>query len=783
MLKQHILLFFRTALKDKKSIIINILGLSAGLVCFILANVYINYLKSYDKFHENKETLYQLVKHDFNGAQFQHDFYSSYALAQTVESQLPEIKEIVSATSDYSFFVSSEEVKLKTFGKYVGENFFDIFTYKNVAGDAKNPLKDEQSIAITANLAKRLFGSTNNVIGKIVEIKGIGDFSVSSVFELPSNTYDIFDFVIPLKVFISQNPSIRNDWTENIFKTYFLVNQNTDLSKINTKITRINSENNGLEIRQKVSAVKYTDLSLGANFENGEYRGSSSETVFSIILLMAFGVLIIACINYTNMATAKALSRIKEIGIKKAVGVSRAQLVIQFLTEIFIITLIAVLLSIILVSILLPSFSNLVELPLEIKFSPVFIAFIVFMILFVTVVAGGYPAIYLSRFKLLNALRGSVKGSFTDIFVRKGLVWFQFFVSIVLIVFVLILNKQIDFILNKDLGHNIKNTLSIEASGELQKNTDTYLAELKNIPGVVNASTIYDGFYNESLYDGVEWEGKPMEKSVYFNIRRVGADFFKTTEIGIREGRNFNRTSDQPYTKAIINEEAVKRMGLSEPVGRTITFNKQKMNIVGVVKDVHLIPVFKSIEPLLFIYSNDVNNIIVKTNKASNNALAQIRALSTSFNPEYSFEYRYIEDMQLEKFKFLMSLSDLSLYLTIIAIIICFLGVYGLTAFNIERRKREIGIKKALSSGNVRIFKSLTFDLVKIICVALVVGLTLSYFILDSVLQVSFSYRIDLKLWYFLIPVLVLFFATMTAIGLQMSKVFNINPIDYLREE
>lgn len=782
MIKQHILLFFRTALKDKKSIIINILGLSAGLVCFILANVYINYLKSYDKFHENKDNLYQVVKHDFNGEQFQHDFYSSYALAQTVKSQLPEIKEIVTATSDYSFFVSSDNVKLKTFGKYVGEQFFDVFSYKSVAGDIKNSLKDDQSIAITANLAKRLF-TTENAIGKTVEVKGVGIFSVSAVFELPSNTYDIFDFVLPLKVFISKNSSVRNDWTENIFKSYFLVSPNTDISKLNTKITRVNSDNNGLEIRQKISAVKYIDLSLGANFEDGEYLGSSSETVFSIILLMAFGVLIIACINYTNMATAKALSRIKEIGIKKAVGVSRVQLVIQFLTEIFIITLIAILFSIILASLLMPSFGNLVELPLAIEFNMAFAGFIVFMILFVTIVAGGYPSLYLSRFKLLNALKGSVKGSFTDIFVRKGLVWFQFFVSIVLIVFVLILNKQIDFILNKDLGHNNKNILAIEASGTLEKNTNTYLSELKGISGVINASTIYDGFYNESLYDDISWEGKPSEKSVYFNIRRVGADFFKTTDIKIYDGRGFNHTSDQPYTKAVVNEEAIKRMGLSDPIGRTITFNEQKMNIVGVVKDVHLIPVFKSIEPLIFIYSNDVNTIIVKTNEASNKTLAKIRAVSTSFNPEYSFEYKYLEDVQLEKFKFLMSLSDLSLYLTIIAIIICFLGVYGLTAFNIERRKREIGIKKALSAGNARIFKSLTFDLLKIICIALVVGLTLSYFILDSVLQISFHYRIDLKLWYFLIPVVVLLLATMTAIGLQMSKVLNINPIDYLREE
>lgn len=783
MLVKYFQISFRRIVKDKLNVLINVIGLSTGLICFIFSSLYINYLKSYDKFHEKRETLYQIVRHDFTGEDYQHDFYSSYALAQALKNNFPsEINEMVSATSDYPFVVSSENVKLKTFGKFVEGGFFDIFTYKYIEGDPQNFKNDLKAIAISSNLAVKLYGNAQNSIGKIIEVKDAGDFKVSLVFELPNNTYDVFDFVIPLDNFFNQYPTLMDDWTKNSFKSFFLLNNNSDIAKLNEDLTRINQQYSSNEIRQKISAVRYIDLSLGAEFRDGEYQRSAMETVFNILTLMAIGVLLIACINYTNIATAKSLSKIKDIGIKKAIGISRSQLILQYFTDIFLISVFAVALSLIIAKIILPSFSNLVGLPLEMGFDFQFFKGIIFMVLFVTIVAGIYPAFYVSKINLLHALRGTIKGSFTDLLFRRGLVGFQFFISIILIFFVLILKNQIEFIIKKDVGHNYENILTIEASGELEKNPDTFLNEIRTIPGVINATTIFDGFYNESLYDNVIWEGKPVESNVFFNIRRVGADFFKTVEIEVKDGRPFNNFTDKPYTKAIINEEAVIRMGLTEPLSRTISFNGVEMDIIGVVKDVHLIPVYNQIEPLLFILSDDVNQMIVKIDEDYEGIVSKINDLATFFNPEYSFEYSFLEEARMVKFKFLISLLDLSFYLTVFAIIICFLGVYGLTAFSIERRKREIGIRKALGSGNDLIFFSLSYDFLKIISFVLILGLSISYLGLDFLLQSSFYYRIDIKLWYLVVPALVSFVAIFMAIGLQMSKVVKINPVEYIRE-
>lgn len=784
MFKQNVIYFFRSALKDKTSLFINVLGLSAGIICFITFNLYIQYLASFDTFHENKNSLYQYIRHDFDGEEYQSHIYTPYILGKVASQQIPGIGTTVSASSDYSFYLSGEDRKLKSFGKYVSKDFFNLFTYNIVIGDESNPLVDRQSIAISSNLANKLFNTTERVVGKSIEVKGDGNFVISAVFELPTNTFDKFDFVIPIEVYLKGRDKLSSDWTENSFTTYFLLKEGTDTRQLNVKLTALNKENSTSEIKQKISVVRYVDLASGPIFENGEFIGSSSTTVFNIIFFMTLGVLLIACINYTNMATAKAMSRVKEIGIKKVNGASRKGLIIQFFTEIFIITLIACLVSIVITKIILPGFSSLVEHPVSLTFNTEFFLFILGVILFVTFAAGIYPAIYLSRFRPISALRGSVKGSFLDILTRKGLVWFQLFISVFLIVIVLVFNRQIDFLLSKDLGHKNQSVLAIEASGEIGENPDVYLSQLKGITGVASATTIYDGFYNQSLYSSFSWDDKPDGKSVFFNIRRVGDDFFKTAQIQVVEGRVFEKT-DKKWTKAILNKEAVTKMGMTDPIGKTITYRDKPLQIVGIVEGVHLIPVLSSMGPLIFINSDDINNVLVRMedNADTERVLAEVAKASASHNPEYAFEYDFLEDIQLEKFKFLSSLSDLSLCLTLIAIIICFLGIYGLTAFNIERRKKEIGIRKSLGSGNKKIFYNLAFGIFKISGFALLIGFGLGYFLGLSILENNFYYRISVKIWYFIIPMMIIAMAILTAIGLQMSKVLSINPVDYLRDD
>ena len=785
MLKQNFKYLFRSALKDKTSLFINVLGLSAGLICFITFNLYIDYLGSFDKFHENKDSIFQYIRHDFDGEEYQSHIYTPYILGKTAGQQIPGIGTTVSASSDYSFYLSSQNKKLKSFGKYVSKDFFELFTYHIVDGKSSNPLPDRQSIAISTNLANKLYNTTEGVVGKTIEVKGDGSFTISAVFELPTNTFDKFDFVLPIEIYLKDRPEMSADWTDNSFTTYFLLKDGTNVDQLNVKLTALNNDNSNSQPKQKISVVKYVDLASGPIFENANYVGSSNTILFNLIFFMTLGVLLIACINYTNMATAKALGRVKEIGIKKVNGASRGGLMLQFFLEILIITIIAIIVSIIIVKLILPGFSALVEHPITLEFDLSFLLFILGVILFITIVAGIYPAIYLSRFKPISALRGNVKGSFLDILTRKGLVWFQLFISVFLIVLVLVFNRQIDFLLTKDLGHNNVNALVIEASGEIGENPDIYILRLKNITGVANATTIYDGFYNQSLYKGFTWDDKPAEKSVYFNMRRVGDDFFETTQIKIHEGRVFDKGIDKKWTKAVLNQEAINKMGMKDPIGKTISYKDKPLQIIGIVKDVHLIPVLSNIEPLIFINSEEVNSIVVKMNDqtSSERVLSEIAKVSSSFNPEFAFEYEFLEDVQREKFKFLSSLSDLSLWLTLIAIIICFFGIYGLTAFNVERRKKEIGIRKALGSGNKKIFYNLTFDILKISAFALLLGFGLGYFLVVSILEGNFYYSVDVKIWYFIIPTLILLIAILTAIGLQMSKVVAINPIDYLRDD
>ncbi len=788
MLRQNIFFYFRTLLKDKKSLIVNVLGISTGLICFLLSSLYVNYLLSWDKFHENKDRLYQVVKHDFNGAAFMNDKYMPFPLGPAALDAIPEIENVVTTTSDDAFFLSHEQSKLKVFGEFVSKDFFNVFTYKVLDGKKSNILDDRQSIAITSKLALKLFNRVENVAGEVIKVKGLGDFTVSSVYELPENTYDIFEFVLPMSFFTSKSSQVVNDWSINSFKTYFLVkDKDTDIKVLNSKLTAlINSKyDNKTAANQKLTAVPYVDIGFGANYDNGEYTGGALSTIVNLIFFMALGILIIALINYINIATARALSRMKEIGVKKAMGASKKQLIIQFFTEIFVLTVISVVLSVIIAKLLTPAFGNLVDAPLVLEFNLSFFLFVIGVILFIVLFAGSYPAFYLSSFKPVNALRGTIKGSFIDLFSRKGLVLFQFIISVILVVFVLAFQGQIAHMLNRDVGHENKNIIAIEASGELVENTDTYLTQLKELPGVIEVSSMLDGFYNTSLYGSISWDGKPEEQVIPFNLRRVNNNFIEMADIKLEKGRSFNKERDKIGSKAIVNPLAAAAMNMKNPIGKVITFRDEEVEIIGVTNNnLHLLPAFQQTMPLVFLNSADANTVVVKVNPSNvDEVLLGIKNFSTTFNPEYPFEYKFLEDDYLRNFENHFVISKLAIALAIIAMIICCLGLYGLTAYSIEKRKKEIGVKKALGSGNTRIFNLLVSGFSKIILIALVVGFVLSYFLVNILFEDNFSYRISLNVWYFLAASFIIIFAALSAIGVQMNKVLKISPVDYLREE
>ncbi len=784
MLKHNIKLFFRNIKRNLSSFLINIIGLSTGLACALFIALWVSDELGVDKFHENHDRIYQVAENLQFSDGIQTMVESSAPMAEYLVAQMPEV-EYAAATIDPSWFgkhaLSVGDHNLKAQGQLVGKDYFNIFSYNLIEGDENQVIADPNSIVISKGLALKLFGTTENVVGRSIEYEKSRQFQVSGIFEdVPANSTVQFDFVLSDKAYKDEAPwnSINTDhWGSTGPQVYLTVKEGTNIDALKVKVAKIRNEINENDLRKSI-LIPFSEHYLHGTYKNGKQIGGRIEYVelFSMIAIL---ILIIACINFMNLSTARASKRLKEIGVKKAVGAKRKTFLFQFLSESVLMSIMALFVALVTVALLLPHFNTIIGKQLVLQFD-LNLVLLTLGITFVTgLLAGSYPAIYLSGFNAVTVLKGKLNRSIGELWTRKGLVVVQFALSIILIVSVIVVYNQIKFAQNQNLGYNKDNIVYFKAEGKVKEQLPTFLAELKKLPGIKNASSTTHSMIGHNWSTSLEWEGMDPDNETNFQIVGVDYDFIETMDMEIVAGRGFNRAFGDSIGM-IFNETAIKAMGLEEPIGTIVA---GRIPIVGVVKDFHFKSLHDKVEPLFMAIMPEVNKVMVRIEAGKEgDAIKEIHGIYQAFNPGFPFEYEFLDDNYKALYASEQRVATLSKYFAGMAILISCLGLFGLAMFTSERRKKEISVRKVLGQTVTQVTVMLSNEFAKLVLVAILIALPIAYLLANNWLS-GFAYHIPLQAWYFLGAGLAALLVAMLTVGSQAIQAANRNPVDGLREE
>ncbi len=784
MLKHNLTLIYRNFVRAKGFFLINLFGLTTGLACTLLIYLWVRDELTVDKFHQKDSRLFQVMEFQQYADEIMTTTSTPGILAETLKEEIPEIEYAATTSWIDPYTLSIKEHNIKAEGYHAGSDYFSIFSYPLLEGNPELVLKDKTSIVISNELAKQLFGEEKNVIGKTVEVQHNKSYQVTGIFEKVRSSSYQFDFVLSFEDFKDDNKWVL-EWGNNGPATFAILREGSDAEAVTKKIKDFVKARND-DSNVSLFLQPYSSRYLYGRFENGIQTGGRIEYVklFSIIAVF---ILVIACINFMNLSTARATRKAKEVGIKKSIGAQRHSLIIQYISESIITSFLSLLLAISVVWLLLPSFNLLTD--KQIVFTlidPELLTWLMGITLFTGLLAGSYPAIFLSGFKPAAVLKGIVKGSWGELWARKGLVVFQFFLSVILIVSVLVIYKQIDFVQTKNLGYKKDHLIRLPIEGKVRTTLETFLNEVKGIPGVINASSIgHSMIGRNNNTSGLEWEGKNPEDEILFENIRVNYDMIETLGLELLEGRSFSREHSTDTAKIIFNEAAIRVMNMKDPIGKVIKlWEKHNLEIIGVVKDFHFQSLHDVVNPAFFMLSskNTWNAMIRLEAGKEKETLKALTSFYNNYNPGFTLEYTFQDVEYAKQYAAEQRVASLSGYFAAFAILISCLGLFGLAAFTAERRLKEIGIRKALGSSSTNIVILLSGDFTKMVLLSIALGLPTSYWLLDQWLE-RFAFHIRLEAWYFILAGLIALIIAWMTVASQAIKAANINPVKCLRTE
>ena len=802
MFKYYLLLIIRNIKRSKSIFFINLIGLSTGLTCALLIFLWINGELNVNKLSLNDDRVFQVMRNFHDGNVYRTTEDTPGILADALAKEIPDIEYAVSVVPASWFpekgILKIKETLIKVNAQYIDKNYFKIFSFPLIATSNDQPLNDKYGIVITKSLAIKIFGDTNSALGKTVEwnqgtINGV--FQITGIInEPPVNSTEKFEILLSYDIFLDTHPWLK-EWGNSDPNTFILVKQGADVVLVNSKIknliTSISPDSDSDYFIQK-----YSDRYLYGKYENGIPSGGRIEYVrlFSIIALF---ILIIACINFMNLSTAAASKRTLEVGVKKVMGSSRLTLIIQYIGESLLITFLSLVLSIFLVLLILPIFNEITGKHLVLSPGLKYFIILPVMLLFTGIISGSYPALYISGFKPIEVLKGKLKGSIAEFLTRKGLVIFQFVISVTMIISVFIVYRQIEFIQSKNLGYNRNNVIHFNAElnpeikkefltneNMLQKDMGTFINEAKKIPGVINISNYYhDLTGNCGEIRGVNWKAGDEDDKMNFANLEVGYNFIETLGIQMLQGRNFSPSLNNEISKVIFNEEAIKQMGLKNPVGKTIKVWGQEKQIIGVTKNFNFESLFENIKPCIIQLDPCSPHIMAKiSSKAQKESIAQLKQLFQQRNPGLAFEYKFVDEDYQALYETENRIKVISRYFTGIAILISCLGLFGLATFSAEKRRKEISIRKIFGANKYAMMNLLTHEFIRIVIYAILISVPLSYLIMHKWLE-SFAFKINISWWIFAFSGILALGITLLTISWQSWQAARKNPVEALRYE
>jgi predicted permease len=739
---------------------------------------------SFDRFFANDEQLYRLMeRRNVNGEIF-YSHESSGRLSEAARQSLPEV-EYAAAVAPAHWFpqntLSVNDKNIKANGQYAEKDYFNIFSFQLLKGNKNSVLANPNSIVLSDELATKLFGTTENITGRPIRFDHDTTFYVSGIFKkMPANSSQQFDFVLSFDYFKTIKEWVT-DWNGLGPRNFILLRKGTDINAFNKKAENIITNNTG-DTSRKVAAVKFSDGYL-YHYDGDNARSGERIEYVNLFTALAVFILLIACINFMNLSTAKASRRLKEIGIKKVVGARRSQLIFQFLAESLLLTTFAMVIAVVLATVLLPQFNQLTGKAIVLHFTWQMAAVVVVIVLITSFLAGSYPALYISGFKPLAILKDKLNTSTAELLSRKGLVVFQFTLSAILIVAVTVIYQQVQYIRSINLGYNKENIVRFTAEGSIQYKQEAFLSEVQRIAGVVNAAYTFHNIVGRKYSDGLDWPGKDPDRDAYFEVFGVSHNFINTMGMQIKEGRDFSTNFGMDSLNIIINEAAVKVMNLENPVGSVVRFHGANRQIIGVVSDFHFESTHEAIKPSFMHLQKGEGTIVARIKQENQKqTITAIEDLYNKYNPGFPFAYNFLDEAYQKQYETETRTAALSGYFAGLAIIISCLGLFGLAAFTAQKRKKEIGVRKVIGASTATITAMLSKDFLKLIGIALLVAFPVSWWMMNTWLQ-TYAYRVSITSSVFLTAGALVLIIALIAVSIQTVKAAMANPVKSLRTE
>lgn len=796
MIKHNTVITYRNFLRNKSSFIINLAGLTTGLTAALLIYLWVSHELAIDKFHKNDSRLFQVLrKGTFGGDDIRMFDSNSDLLAPAIAEELPDVEYVIPVAGPFENGILTANGKsIKSRDKFAGKDFFNVFSYELLHGDPNQVLADKYSIVISDALAKIFFDDIGDAVGKTVvwdETKYGDTYTITGVFKKPTHASEDFDFLLSNEMFLFKRPADYIHWDSNSVLVYLVLKEGISDKYFSDKLDKLYKSkldpNYAKEHPEWIGTMfieRFSERYLYNRYENGVKAGGRIDYVILFSLVGIF-ILIIACINFINLSTARASRRLKEIGVKKAIGAHRRTLVFQYVSESMLLSFFSMILAIGFVLIILPQFNILSDKQLTSGMGLQFAVAALIITILTGLIAGSYPALYLSGFSPIAMLKGKSQNPVGEFMIRKGLVVFQFCLSILFIVSVIVIYEQINYVQTANLGYDKENIIIFSREGKLTQNSLSFENELKSIPGVLNVSGIDFKIGAPSGGTGaVRWEGKDPDDKTGFNVMRGDTEMIELLGVPMKEGRSFSSmTTNEEKSVVIFNEMAIREMGMQDPIGKKVMIWGSEYEIIGVTKDFHIESLYKKVEPCFFFLSDNNKNIAVRIkNDTEHEALSAIEKIYHTYNPGVPFDYKFADDAYQALYTSEQKVSILARYGAGIAVFISCLGLFGLVAYTGERKAKEIGIRKLLGCTEVGIIQNLSGEFTKTILLANLIALPISLLMMKVWLQ-NFAYRIELHWSFFIASGLATLFIAWLTIGLQTLKLARANPIKNLRSE
>jgi putative ABC transport system permease protein len=787
MLKNYVKIALRGFAKHKLTFFINLFGLTLGLWAAILIGLWVDSELRTNREFADLDRIYRIMEHQTYGAEIFTTSSTPGVLAESMKETLADVEYASTYTWNQTQLFVQKDKRIRLEGIYAMPDMLKIFQYETLQGDPSRMLTENNHVLLTEKGAVALFGRTD-VVGEDVEIRQGTDtknFIVQGVLkDLPQSASLKFDYILPYSLFFAENDWLK-EWGNNGPSTVVKLRAGVDGEAFSKNIKNYIAERNE-ESNVELFAFPLENLYLYGQWKDGKQVEGRIKNVKLFAMIGVF-VLLIACINFMNLSTAKSQKRAKEVGVRKVAGADKQSLVFQFLSESILISMFAAFLAVILVALTLPIFNNLTGKEMSVPFLSGMFWFQLLLILFITgMVAGSYPAFYLSATKVVSVFRSFTKAGKGVALARKTLVLFQFILATILIVSTLVVYQQINFAMNQDLGYSKDQLIKVTLEGELLDRFDIFKSELEKNEDIVAVSRSSFGFLGRnSNTGGVSWEGKAPENSALFEIIRVDYDFLEAAGLQLTKGRGFDRANGaDSVSGAILNETALRLMEQDHEGTEFFRLWDEERAITGVVKDFHFESFRQNVAPAIFLlYPDNTWQGYVKVNTGKiRETVAFLESTAQRLNPEFPFDYSFMDEDYARLYQEDVRLRDLAQYFSILTVLISCMGLLGLSAHIAEQKTKEIGIRKVLGASTISILQVINREFILIVTMSITIGSAIAFWLMQDWLS-GYQYKISFQWWFIPTAAALILGVALVTVCLQSLSAARSNPVQAIKSE